>query len=184
MNLSKALKSAESDINEVQEWADNEYNKYFSQYFQGEVDLYKKLRNPESVITDSDLEWILTTLPLELFSVSEQLSKLKTSQEVIKLHIKETEREFISNSDPSVSMTQRKEEAALLTAEDRLLVSVYSTIIERVERQVSFSRELVMSGKKIWDSRRSTEGLGSSAENVCNDLPEYEVPAKKQTYVK
>ena len=39
-----------------------------------------------------------------------------------------------------------------MTAEDKLLVTVYDSIIDRVARQMSFSKELIMSAKKIWTS--------------------------------
>ena len=67
----------------------------------------------EATVSDTELEWILTDLPLELFVVTEQLSKLKTAQEVIKINIKQTEREYISTAEGTA--TQKKEEAAALT---------------------------------------------------------------------
>lgn len=175
MNLEKSLNKFESDIDEVNEWSENEYNKYFSEYFKGEVDLYNKLKQPSrSQITDTELEWILTDLPMELFAVTEQLSKLKTAQEVIKLSIKQTEREYVK-SHTEGSETKRKEEAAALTAQDKLLVTVYDQIYERVSRQMTFSKELIMSAKKIWDARRS-DGI-PLPEIVTNlsDLPDYPV---------
>lgn len=174
MNLQKTLDNVTSDINEVNEWVESEYNKYFSQYFKGEVDLYNRIKTSRSQITDEELEWVLTDLPMELFAVTEQLSKLKTAQEVIKLHIKKVERNYINSSDSSGSQTRRKEEAAELTAEDRLLVSIYDSIIDRVSRQMSFSKELIMSAKKIWDARRA-DGIPLPEINTdpASRLPEY-----------
>ena len=174
MNLQKTLEKVSSDINEVNEWAEEEYNKYFSEYFKGEVDLYNKLKGSRSQIQDSELEWILTDLPMELFAVTEQLSKLKTAQEVIKLSIKERERDYVK-SHTEGSETKRKEEAAALTAEDRLLVTVYDQIADRVSRQMTFSKELIMSAKKIWDARRS-DGIPLPEMDIVVDssnLPEY-----------
>lgn len=173
MNLSETLKKTAQDINDVNEWAEEEYNKYFSDYFKGEVELFNKMRTVKSPITDEELEWVLTDLPLELFSVSQQLSKLKTAQEVIKLKIKEQERDYVQ-SHTEGSETKRKEEAALLTAEDRLLVTVYDSIIDRVNRQMTFSKELIMSGKKIWDARRA-DGIPLPEVSIgpSADLPDY-----------
>lgn len=175
MDLSKAYNRSESDINEVNEWSESEYSKYFAEYFKGEVELYDKMKKFKNQVTDEELEWILTELPLELFSVSGQLSKLKTAQEVIKIHIKQTERNYITNESIPGSITQKKEEAAMLTAEDRLLVTVYDSIAERVSREMTFSKELIMSAKKIWDARRSD---GIPIPEVVNDkeasLPEYD----------
>ena len=172
MDLKSKLAVLNKDISEVNEWAEEEYNKYFSSYFKGEVDLYDKMKSLKIQMTDEELEWILTDLPLELFSVSEQLSKLKTAQEVIKLHIKETERAYIQDPNVVGSQTQKKEDAAALTAEDRLLVTVYDSIIERVTREMAFSKELIMSAKKIWDARRA-DGIPLPEIVTTSSLPEY-----------
>lgn len=172
MDLKKRIECLSSDINDVTGWAEEEYTKYFSQYFKGEVELYNKMKTVKSQITDDELEWVLTDLPLELFSVSEQLAKLKTAQEVIKISIKKREREYVK-SHTEGSETKRKEEAAALTEEDKLLVSVYDSIVERVTRQMTFSKELIMSAKKIWDARRA-DGIPLPEMNIdLSRLPEY-----------
>lgn len=174
INLHDTLKKLSPDINEVNEWAEEQYDQYFSEYFKGEVELYNKMKSSKGnqQIGDEELEWILTDLPLELFSVTEQLSKLKTAQEVIKISIKKTEREYVK-SHTEGSETKRREEAAELTAEDRLLVSVYDSIAERVSRQMTFSKELIMSAKKIWDARRA-DGIPLPEMNIDpSKLPDY-----------
>lgn len=153
INLQSKLDSIQSDISEVNDWAESEYNKYFAQYFKGEKELYDRLKSKTDPITDDELEWILTDLPLELFSVTEQLSKMQISQQVIKIGIKQKERDYIASAEGT--QTQKKEEAQALTMEDRLLVDVYDSIMDRVSRQMTFSKELIMSAKKIWDARRS-----------------------------
>lgn len=183
MNIQQTLQNIQPDIDDIQQWADGEYEKYFSKYFVGEVELYQKLQDKDHIITDDELEWILTALPLELFSVSEQLSKLKTIQEVIKLHIKEVESKYINDPTNEDSATKRKEDAAMLTAGDKLLVTVYSNIAERVGREISFSRELIMSAKKIWDARRSSE-ISVPTLDTEDELPDYDPGQKPQTYVK
>ena len=172
MNLKETLKAISREVDEVNQWAEEEYNKYFAKFFKGEVDLYNKMRTVKSQITDEELEWVLSYLPMELFAVSEQLSKMKTAQEVIKLHIKEVERDYIK-SHTEGSETKRKEEATASTAEDRLLVSIYDSIVERVVREMSFSKELIMSAKKIWDARRA-DGIPLPDVNIDPErLPEY-----------
>ena len=172
MDLQKTLANVSKEINEVNQWAEDEYNRYFSQYFKGELELYNKLKTGNMQVDDCELEWILTDLPMELFAVTEQLSKLKTAQEVIKLHIKEVEREYVKTNTEG-SETRRKEEATALTTGDRLLVSVYDSIIDRVSRQMTFSKELIMSAKKIWDARRN-DGIPLPEINVgVSSLPEY-----------
>lgn len=182
MNLSYTVESMQSEIDGVQKWVDSEYQKYFAPYFKGEVELYQELKNSNAPITDEKLEWILTYLPLELFSVSEQLSKMKTAQEVIKLRIHEKEDDFISNlSDSDLSQTAKKEMASKYIAPDKLLVDIYSTIADRVSREISFSRELIMSAKKIWDARRAAEGPAIGGIKDTDVLPDYVLDGK--TYV-
>ena len=154
MNLQARLNSMKSEVDDVNTWAEEEYSKYFASYFKGEKELYERMKSNSDPITDQELEWVLTDLPLELFSVTEQLSKMKIAQEVIKISIKEKERKYISYAVEG-SMTQKKEEAQALTMEDKLLVDIYDAIMDRVTKQMSFSKELIMSAKKIWDSRRS-----------------------------
>lgn len=185
MDLQNALNNISKDINEVNEWAESEYSRYFAPYFKGEVELYEKLKSSDDPISDDELEWILTDLPLELFSVTEQLSRLKTAQEVIKLHIKQVEREYVKTSTAESSETKKKEAAAAQTEEDRLLVTIYDQIAERVSRQMTFSKELIMSAKKIWDARRS-DGIPlpevTTTQEAQVDLPDYDI--KKNVYVR
>ena len=70
-----------------------------------------------------------------------------------------------------------KEEAQALTLEDKLLVDFYDTIMERVSRQMSFSKELIMSAKKIWDARRADNApLPEVAiQDKTDKLPDYYV---------
>lgn len=185
MNLAYTVESMQSEIDDVQKWVDSEYEKYFAPYFKGEVELYQELKSSSvAMITDEKLEWILTYLPLELFSVAEQLSRMKTAQEVIKLRIREKEEDFISSlTDSDLSQTAKKEMASKYTAPDKLLVDIYSTIADRVSREISFSRELIMSAKKIWDARRAAEGPVIGGIKESDVLPEY-VPEGKQQYIK
>ena len=164
----------------INQWAEEEYNKYFAKFFKGEVDLYNKMRTVKSQITDEELEWVLSYLPMELFAVSEQLSKMKTAQEVIKLHIKEVERDYIK-SHTEGSETKRKEEASALVADDKLLVTVYDSIAERVSRQMTFSKELIMSAKKIWDARKADGTLMPEVNNTKEaTLPDYDMSSVNQ----
>ena len=43
------------------------------------------------------------------------------------------------------------------TIEDELMISIYSKLIERVNSQISYSKELIMSAKKLWDRRKEAE---------------------------
>jgi len=175
MNPEIVLESVQKDIDEVEQWAESEYQQYFAPYFKGQIDIYKELKQDDNgTISDTSLEWILTYLPLELFSVAEQLNKLKIKQEIIKLHIREKEDEFMSNlADSDLSQTAKKEMTAKYLEPDKLLVDIYSSITERVGREISFSRELIMSAKKIWDARRANEVPVVGAIKDSDTLPDY-----------
>lgn len=182
IDLNKILKEHESDINEVSAWAEEQYQNQFATHFKKVNELHDKLKSKDNPLTDEELEWILTSLPLELIDVSEKLSNVKTSQEVIKVSIKTKETELADSfmDDEGMSASKAKELAANETIEDKLLLSMYDIIYERVSRQVTFAKELIMSCKKIWDARRNSEQSMPSIHD--SDLPEYSEPTK--TYVK
>lgn len=163
------------DIEAVIEWCDEIYDDRFSKFFQRERELFQRLQSKSRPITDEELEWILTMLPLELFSVAEVLNKFKISQEVVKLKTKQKKAHIIETSAERTA-TRRQEVAALAILEDELLHTAYSTVIDRVEREISFSRELIMSAKKIWDSRHR-ENINPISEvsvpDPVHDLPDY-----------
>ena len=181
IKLAEIVAEMQPDIDSVNEWVDEIYNKYFSGYFADQHEYYKRLKSKDRPITDAELEDILTTMPLELFSVSEALSQFKISEEVVKLKVKETEIENFKNSQQS-SETKRKEEAANSVLEHKLLITVYEAVAERVGKEISYSRELIMGCKKIWDGRRATDN-SNPVGNVVNegDLPDYAYNGKAST---
>ncbi|WP_302320422.1 hypothetical protein, partial [uncultured Duncaniella sp.] len=60
----------QEDIDSVVSWCNKLYDDNFATYFKGERELFERLQSKTHPITDEELEWILTSLPLELFSVS------------------------------------------------------------------------------------------------------------------
>ena len=155
IDLNNIQEPIQDDINSVNNWIENIYNEQFAKYFLNQRKLYVRLKSIIKPITDEELESILTSVPLELFSVSEKLSELKTTQEVIKMKNKQKESE-VKDSLTKGSETKKKEAVDTAMLQNRLLVTAYSTLITRIENEMSFSRELVMSAKKIWDTRRAT----------------------------
>lgn len=125
------------EMDEVSKIADSIYNKLVGDYFSTVITLSERFRSNTLPITDTELEEILTLLPLKLFQVSEALSKAKLTHEGVKLKTKECDKD--------------KELDYKLTA------AVYASVIARIEKELTYSRELVMSSKKIWDSRRDAE---------------------------
>jgi hypothetical protein len=182
LDLDKTLEPMKEDLDSVKEWTDKIYNKYFSDYFTSVRDMYNKLQSKVVAISNEDLEWILTSLPLELFSASEKLSDLKTEQEVIKMKTKEYKRDIIKNSSASTD-AKKKAEAEELMLENDLLITVYSTVISRVESEIAFSKELIMSSKKIWSSRE-LEKQANPVSSSTVQLPEYNTYYAGKTYIK
>lgn len=174
------------DVSSTIDWCNELYQSKFASFFESQRYLYDRLKSKSKPITDEELEEILTYIPLQLFTVSEELSSFRTSYEVIKLKIKEKAAQVEKTCGLS-TITARKEEAIAQTIEDNLLAVAYSNIINRVEHEVSFSRELIMGAKKIWDSRRQTDSTLPVGEvNVDHpELPDYKIPnTKPSSYIK
>lgn len=178
--LNQVMDAHQKNIDDVLSWCEEMYQSNFAKYFTEQRQLYKRLQSKRSPITDDELEDILTSIPLQLFTVSEEISRVHIMHRVVKLRIKEIAAEVEKHSNASTA-TARKEEAAIAILEDKLLELAYSTILERVEHEMSFSRELIMGAKKIWDARRRTDEANPVTEHSEMDtLPEY----TGQTYIK
>lgn len=175
-------KENEDDMIAVTSWCDEMYDSIFAPYFEGVRKLYSRLQSKKSPITDDELEEILTMLPLNLFSVSEALNKFRTELEVTKMKIRQKKKEYLDASAETTE-TRRNAEVQYRLIEDELLCTAYSTVITRVESEVSFSRELIMSAKKIWDGRRSTEKVNPVSEGTTEQLPEYDPKSTGSKYI-
>lgn len=143
-------------VTETNDFCHGIYDREFAPYFLETRMLFDRLKSKVRPITDEELNWILISLPLTLFDISGKLSDLKTAEEVIKLRIKELEYEFIKASDEKTAAA-KKEAAAMSTIQDKMFLAAYQGIISRVENEISFSRELIMGAKKVWDARRRAE---------------------------
>lgn len=160
-----------------QDWIDAQYTERFSAYFSHVNTLYEKMHNVYTSITDSELEWILTTLPLELYSVSEKLNALNLDINIIKIEIKKKMRSVEQNSKES-TVAKRKQEASDSVLLDESVLKAYESLVSLVESQISFCRELIMGSKKIWDARRRAE----SANPVGAVVPDYIDQENQQVY--
>lgn len=180
MKISTIDNMYKDEFDDISSWCELKYSSMFSEYFEEMHILYDRVSSNLKPITDAELETILTTLPLRLYGAAEKLNELKIRVEVIKLHVKQDKYDSMVNSE-ATSQTARKEEAAISVIEDELLLKVYSSLIERAESEISASKELIMSAKKIWTSRREAENVGNAAKNI--DLPDYSEMDGKQ-YIK
>ena len=161
-DISKAIAALREDFESSDALVDEIYRKYFSDYFAKENEMHQKFRDTDVPITDKELEWIITVLPLDLFSVSNALAQFKQHHEIVKLKVKQRSKNKEASADG-------------LDEEFKLMSIIYSSVIARVEQEISFSKELIMGAKKVWDARRDSEQtpIGPSMPQV--ELPEYKI---------
>ena len=179
------------------------YNKIFADEFKDLRQLRDRMKSEKSPVTDAELEEILTTLPLRLFDISEKLNSVRLESETIRLRMKDykqkrlvqlSEGEMYSPEGGRMSTSAQREWTTKAVnaemADHELLLSAYTSVIDRVEREISMSRELIMGAKKIWDGRRSAESVNPVGEVVTPgaDLPDYPGPINinksTKTYIK
>lgn len=172
-NLTVVMSGYQEDLDAVTEWCQSIYDDMFSCHFASVRHLYRSLRSKSKPISDTELESILIDLPLELFTVAEKVNKLRLEHEVLKMKIKEKKFELIEQSDQPTA-AKRTEEATIRTLEDELLLTSYANVMSRVDQEISFSRELIMSAKKVWDSRKNSTNVHPvSPISIGDDLPNY-----------
>lgn len=154
--IDNTLDISAEDIQVVNQYYDRVYDKYFSVYFSESKELFKRLESTNHTITDDELSWILISLPIKLFEVSEELNKFKLLQETMKIRAKEKETEFVKSSGAK-TLAQKKDDAYVQINGERLIITIFSSVISRVESEISLSKELIMGAKKIWDARRKAD---------------------------
>ena len=164
IDILSASAASESDIQSVSGWVDDQYTLRFSTYFEDLQRLVDRMASKTHPITDEELESILIDLPLKLFSAAEQINALKLNLEVVKLRNKKTLTEKIKASKESTA-TMRKDVAESEMFEDKVLEFAYSGLLDRVDREVSYARELIMGAKKVWDARRKADSVNPVSEN-------------------
>ena len=172
--LKSAADLSNDDIQSVQKYYNDIYEQHFSSYFSDSHDLFERLQSKSHPITDDELSWILISLPINLFEVSEELNKQRLIHEVLKIKYKEKETEFVKKSTAK-TVTQRKDEAVMQMIGEKLMILIYASIISRVESEIALSRELIMGAKKIWDARRKTDTVMpvGEVESSNTALPNY-----------
>lgn len=159
-------------VDAVDVWVQAEYTTNFSQFFTEQRELYERVKSQVRPISDEDLEAILVDIPLQLFSAAESINAYRLRLETIKLKYKERESKFVRLSSEKTD-AKKKEDAQLKMIEDKLLITSVTSVITRVENEISFSRELIMSAKKLWDSRRRSEVSNPVSPINVDNLPDY-----------
>ena len=182
MAIADVIKEYKSDNDAIHKFCDDLYSTLFNTNFEAIRDMYKRMKSNMKPITDDELEYILTTFPLELFTVAENLNKLRLDREVVKLKNKEkleSIRKKVEEAAASLDVSKAEKQDWIhrqVTSEYveyEIVLTAYDSVITRVENEQSFSRELIMGAKKIWDSRRSSESVNPVGPVVPN-LPEYD----------
>ena len=168
----------------AEQFCDSIYESVFAPTFAEVQKLHARMKSEQVPITDAELTYILTELPLDLFSVSESLNKLRLKLEVTKLENNKREieqkktfnAELLKTGEKSSILSQIiKDELVQSMAEYRIMEVCYTSIITRVENQLTYSRELIMGAKKIWDSRRAAESSNPINPMSTQDLPPYQL---------
>ena len=167
-------------LDEICAVRDELYEEIFAELFSRVTELYQRFKSEVRPITDEELETILTELPLRLFTVSERLADIRMRMSVTKLENKhkrialiqtysiEPEYEGLSQTAVRELVSTRVDDEM---RDDEIAVMVYSSLIDRIEGELSFSRELIMGSKKLWDARRSN--ATNPVAPVVPELPEY-----------
>ena len=162
LDISNAVEALKDDFNSADALVLEIYNKYFASYFKRTEEFEIAFSNKEVPISDNQLEDIMVGLPLDLIRASSGLAQFRQHHEIVKLTIKQRKK----------SKAEELPWDADLDTEYALMSIVYNAVIARVESQISFSKELIMSAKKVWDARKRTETTVPIKETMP-DLPEY-----------
>ena len=165
--ITKATEALKEDFEAADNLVNEIYKKYFSSYFEKEQELYQRFQDTSTPITDKELEWIITALPLDLYAASDALAQFKAHNEIIKLTIKS--RKKLAKDKPEE-----------IDDEYQIMNVVYSAVINKIESKLTFSKELIMGAKKVWDARRKTEQPAIPEINAP-ELPDYPI---KGAYIK
>jgi len=170
IDLNSIVSENFEDTNAVVSWCSEIYDEKFAEFFLDARVLFEKLQSKSHPITDDDLSQILMDIPMKLFDVSEVLNQFRLNYEVVKLKNKQKESNLIKSSSESTA-SKRKIDAELKMISDKILVLAFDSVITRVENEISFCRELIMSAKKLWDARRKSEQSNPVSE--VTELPDY-----------
>lgn len=179
MNINQFLKDNYAEyIDDISNWVDGQYNYHFRSCFEEVKKIQDSMKSQVRPITDSELEWVLTELPMKMFSISESLNKVRLEAEVIKLRKKTVKSQFDADAAAMVKAgdlpkTEAKAWVDTELADHDILLAAYNSLITRVESEISLSKELIMGCKKIWDARKRTEQSNPVGEVVPSNLPNY-----------
>lgn len=185
-DISKEFKSNHIDADQFYKEL---YDAKFASFFTEVRQLQIRMASDSHKITDEELEYIIIQLPLNLLMISENLSELRRTYEVLKSdnrRTKELIRQQVTdelsdkyNYTKAELQNRIASEVTIQMVDYEILLSIYEVIISRVESEISITKELIMGAKKVWDSRRNTERVNPINEVVSEELPEYKINTPK-----
>jgi len=172
MNLDNVYAELQPDMDSVASWCDTLYQEQAAAYFKEVRILHTRLESKIQPITDDELTWVLVDLPIQLFKAAEVVNRLRLEFEVIKLKCK-NKKTTLAKASTASTATARNDVVAVQMLGDDILLVAYNAVICRIESEMSWSKELIMGAKKIWDSRRRSEQSNPISEVVPTYLPNY-----------
>lgn len=179
-NVADMDKTFMQEIGDITDWVNSQYRDYFGDVFSFLDDLSARFQSEYVPVSDSDLERIMTDLPLMLIDASERLNAYKLKSEAIKLKIANVE--YAASEAVSGGTKQERDKYVKVSSMNyKLLQCAYSSLIDLVDRKLVYSKELIMGAKKVWTDRKQADPATIAAENPdsgVDSLPEY------KTYIK
>lgn len=163
IDISQAMIRATDDMISVRDWVVSQYENIFSEYFEEVRILTDRMSSKATPITDEELETVLIDVPLKLIGAAEKINDITLCLEVIKLRNKKQLTEKIKTSEESTA-SMKKDVAESEMFEEKVLELAYSSLLDRVQKEVAYSRELIMGAKKVWDARRKTDSINPVSE--------------------
>ena len=168
-------KSFNEEIGGISDWVESQYNQYFAKDFEIVRNLQAAFNSETKQISDTDLERIMTELPIRMAEASEHLNSYKLKANALKLKTSVTRNELMDTAEGGTKAEKTEAVNAALLNYD-LLACAYDGIISRVDRELVYAKELIMGAKKVWTARtRATEDTAQSEPPLDSEgnLPEY-----------
>lgn len=187
MSLQSAISSYSEDFEAMENYTDELYESMFAHDFSYVHALSDAMKNEYKPVSDDVLEQILIEVPLKLFDISESLNKLQMQIQVVKLKLKKLKiekRKLVMENSPELTQSYVNELVQYETFDDELLVIALSRVTERVQSEISYTKELIMGAKKVWDRRKETESSMPVAPiDPSKDVPSYTPNFRDKNYI-
>lgn len=182
-SIQEVVDSHEGDFDEINNYVKELYRKQFKSQFDYIHTLADMMYDDYKPLSDEVLEQILTDVPLKLFDISECLSDVQARLQLLKLKIKNKKVEIKqSHKGSNMTQTEISDIVTQSTLEDEILVVVYNQLISLVDSEVSYTKELIMGAKKIWDRRRQADS-SMPVGIPTQDMPSYDPSKSGKSYI-